>query len=140
MEVSRPWVKAAESGMTAAFADIVNKGSAEVRIVSASSPVTDKMELHEMADQDGTMVMREKAGGLPIAAHATATLAPGRDHLMFMNLNKPIAAGDTVTTTLTFADGSTLKFDAQARDFMGNQENYQPSAGSGEPSTPMQHG
>jgi copper(I)-binding protein len=88
------------------------------------------MEIHEVVDQDGAMVMRPKAGGLVIPAGGSAMLAPGQDHLMLMRLPAPIAAGDEVSITLTCADGGTAAFTAVAKPFEGGAETYVPEGGS----------
>ncbi|MEE2031763.1 copper chaperone PCu(A)C [Rhodococcus chondri] len=133
--VSSAWAKAAESGMTGAFAELENSGDADVHVVAASSPSATRTELHEMAGGDaGAMVMREMADGLTVAAGTSHSLAPGSDHLMLMDLIEPVTPGTEVTFTLTFDDGSTKDFTAQVRDFAGAQENYEPSSGG------MNHG
>lgn len=125
--VSEQWVKAADSGMTAAFGELANTSNTDARLVAVSSPVTGEMEIHEMATGDtGAMVMREKEGGLVIPAKGSHSLEPGGDHLMFMDITAPVTAGQTVDFTLTFDDGSTQDVQAQVRDFSGNQENYDP--------------
>jgi copper(I)-binding protein len=128
LDVRDPWVKAADSGMTAAFATLVNKGTTDLTVVSASSSVS-PMELHEMTMENGSMVMKRKEGGFVIKAGASHVLEPGGDHLMLMNLSKPVKAGDDVTITLTFADGSSTQFTAVGKPFTGANESYQPSPG-----------
>ncbi|MFC0004852.1 copper chaperone PCu(A)C [Micromonospora siamensis] len=125
-----PWVKAADKGMTAAFGTLVNDGDADVTITGAATDVS-PMELHEMTMKDGKMVMQPKKGGIVVKAHSRATLEPGGDHLMLMNLAKPVRAGDELSFTLTFADGRTQTFTAVAKPFTGAQESYAP--GHGEP-------
>lgn len=127
LTVSDQWIKAADSGMTAAFGQLANTGDSEVHLVSVSSPVSGSMEIHEMATSEtGGMVMREKEGGLVIPAKGSHSLDPGGDHLMFMDITAPVTAGQTVDLTLTFEDGSTKDVEAQVRDFSGNEENYDP--------------
>ncbi|MFI7070038.1 copper chaperone PCu(A)C [Micromonospora sediminicola] len=123
-----PWVKAADKGMTAAFGTLVNDGDADVTITGATTEVS-PMELHEMTMKDGKMVMQAKPGGIVIKARSSATLEPGGDHLMLMNLAKPVKAGDELTFTLTFADGRTQTFTAVAKPFTGAQESYAPGHG-----------
>ncbi|MFG2050759.1 copper chaperone PCu(A)C [Micromonospora sp. NPDC048935] len=129
-----PWVKAADKGMTAAFGTLVNNGDSDVTVTSATTSVS-PMELHEMAMQDGKMVMRPKQGGIVVKARGTHALEPGGDHLMLMNLTRPVQAGDELTVTLTFGDGRTQQFTAVAKPFTGAQESYAP--GHGEPMTGM---
>ncbi len=126
--VTDAWVKAAESGMTAAFGVIENTGETDVTVVAASTAAAMTAQLHETTDDGtGTMTMREKDGGLPIAAGEVLELAPGGNHIMLMDVTEPIVAGDEITIALEFADGSTVEFTAPAKDFTGANENYKPS-------------
>ncbi len=122
--VADQWVKAADNGMTAAFAVLTNDSDTDIRVVSASSPVAGKTELHEIVPDAGAAVMREKKDGYLIPANGSLELKPGADHIMLMDLKQPIKAGDSVEIELRMADGSTQKVDALARDFSGNQEDY----------------
>ncbi len=131
--VSNQWIKAADNGMSAAFAEFANSGDREVRIVDATSPASARMEIHEVVGSNGATTMRPKAGGLVIPAHATAALAPGGDHLMFIDLKAPLRTGAQTPITVKFADGSSTIFTAQVRDFAGNQENYSPSGDTAAP-------
>ena len=123
---SDTWVRAADAEMTAAFGTLTNTGTAEVTVVSATSPAAGMMEIHEVVDKDGAMVMQPKAGGLVIPAGGTATLAPGKDHLMLMELPAPIEAGQTVDITMTCADGATAAYSGVAKPFEGGAEPYEP--------------
>lgn len=120
-----PWVKAADSGMTAAFGTLINGGDTDITIVSVTSPVS-PVEIHEMVMRDGEMVMQAKEGGLTVGAGRTHALEPGGDHLMLMELAEPIRPGDEVTFTLTLSDGRTLEFSAVAKPFAGANESYHP--------------
>jgi copper(I)-binding protein len=44
---------------------------------------------------------------------------------MLMGLVSPIKAGDEISFTLTFSDGSTFEFTVPAKDFAGANENYE---------------
>lgn len=124
------WVKAAPDGMSAAFAELVNSSDTDVRVVSATSPASTRVELHEVVTGDaGTMTMRPKDGGFRVPANSSASLAPGGDHLMFMELAGPLLPGAETDVTLIYDDGSSSTFTAQIRDFSGNQENYDPNHG-----------
>ena len=114
--------------MTAGFGTFVNNGAADVTIVSADSPASG-VELHEMAMKDGEMVMKPKEGGIVVKAGASHKLEPGGDHLMLMDLIKPVKPGDEVAFKLAFADGTTYDFTAVAKPFTGAEESYAPSMG-----------
>lgn len=129
LTVKDPWVKAADKGMTAAFGTVVNGTGKDVTVVKVSSPLS-PVELHEMAMEDGEMLMREKAGGFAIKAGGSHQLAPGGDHLMLMEPSAPIKPGDEVSFTLTLDDGSTVPFTAVAKPFAGAGESYAPGHGA----------
>ncbi len=124
--VEDAWVKAADAGMSAAFGTLVNNGTEDVIVVSASSPASAGVELHEtVADESGAMIMRPRQGGFTIPAGGTLALKPGGNHIMLMGLNGPIKAGEEVSFTLVFADGSTQDILAPAKDYAGANENYE---------------
>jgi copper(I)-binding protein len=125
LTVRDPWVKAADTGMTAAFGTLVNGTGADVTITGATSPAS-PIELHTMAMEDGKMVMKPKEGGFTIKAGATHELGPGGDHLMLMQPAAAIRPGDEVAFTLALAGGGTVAFTAVAKPFAGAQESYAP--------------
>jgi hypothetical protein len=124
VQITDQWVKAAESGMTAAFGQLENPTDQDVTITAASSTAATAMELHEVVDKDGEMVMQPVDGGFTVPADDQLLLEPGGYHLMFMGLTGPIEAGDEVEITLTCADGATTSFTAPAKPFTGAEEDY----------------
>lgn len=132
LTVEDPWVKSAAEGMTAAFGTLVNDGDSDITVVSATSDITDMMELHETVENsDGSMAMQPKDGGFTVPAGGEHELAPGGDHLMVMGLTRAIEPGETVTFTLTLDDGSTTEVEATVKDFTGADEEYQNGEDSG---------
>ncbi len=126
LAITDPWVKTTKKGMTAAFGTLVNNTDVDMTVVSASSPLSPKVELHEVADSGGKAVMRPKKGGFVIPARGTHQLQPGSDHIMLMKVTKKVQPGAQIPLTLTLQGGETLEFTAIAKDFAGGQENYQP--------------
>lgn len=109
IRVTQAWTRQTAPGQSVAggFMTIANQTNAEDRLISAESPAADKVELHSMSMDGGIMRMRPVPEGVAIAAHATATLAPGGLHLMLIGLKKPIADG-MVPVTLRFAKAGTV--------------------------------
>lgn len=130
--VDDAWVKAEETGMTAAFGVLVNNGDTDVQVISAETPAAADVELHEVAMVDGEMTMQEIQGGFRVPAGSTHTLEPGGDHLMLMDLSAPVEPGDDIAFVLMLADGSTIEFTAQAKDFAGADEEYAPGDEAGD--------
>jgi len=104
ISIEKPFSRATpgNSRIGAGYMTITNNGTTADRLVSVSSPVAGKVEIHEMSMENGVMKMRELPGGLPIEAGKTASLAPGGYHLMLMELKAPLKKGDKVPVTLTF--------------------------------------
>ncbi|MGZ4519967.1 MAG: copper chaperone PCu(A)C, partial [Mycobacteriaceae bacterium] len=76
LSIKDPWVKSADRGMSAAFGTLQNTGAADITIVSASTPASTAVELHEtVPNAAGEMVMRKKAGGFVIPAGGSFPLA-----------------------------------------------------------------
>lgn len=126
LTITDPWVKSAETGMSAAFGTLENTGDTDINVVSAQSPAATMIELHETVEDDsGAMVMQQKEGGFIVPANGSYELAPGANHLMLMGLTEPLVAGVDSAFTLTLSDGSTFEFTAPAKDYSGANESYE---------------
>lgn len=131
LSVTDSWVKAADSGMSAAFATLTNTTSTDVHVTGATSPATSSLELHEVVTKDGGMVMQPVDGGFTVPAGGTLTLEPGGYHLMLMDLTGPVRAGDEVPFTLSCGSSGTTTFDAKVKEYDGGDEEYHGDSGSG---------
>lgn len=116
--VETPWARATPPGAPVAggFLTVRNSGRSADRLLSASSPDAERVEIHEMRMDDGMMRMRRIDDGLAIAPNATLELKPGGYHLMFIKPAHPFVAGETVTATLRFERGGTreVRFEVRA--------------------------
>jgi periplasmic copper chaperone A len=123
ISIERPFSRTTPGGakVGAGYMTIVNKGTAADRLVSASSSAADKVEINEMSMQDNVMKMRELAGGLPIEAGKSVSLAPGGYHLMLMGLKAPLKQGDKVPVTLTFAKAGKVEVTLDVRGIAAQQ-------------------
>jgi len=87
----------------AAFMEISNHTPEDDRLLSATSDVAARVELHTHKDMGGgVMQMSHVEEGFVIPAGETHMLERGGDHVMFMGLNRSLNDGDVVTVTLTF--------------------------------------
>ncbi|MGV0794790.1 copper chaperone PCu(A)C [Mycolicibacterium sp. XJ1819] len=127
--ITDQWANSAEEGMAAVFGTFANTGHHDARIVSGTSPLADRVEVHEVVTgTTGDKTMQTKEGGLTVPAGGTHELVPGGDHLMLMDLRQPLHPGADVEVTVQFEDGSTLPVVAQIRDFAGGGEEYSGGA------------
>ena len=104
LEISQPWARATASTAPTGggYLTITNTGKTPDRLISASSPAADKVQVHEMKMDGNIMRMRQVDHGLEIPPGATVKLAPGGLHLMMMGLKGPLKQGAHVPVTLTF--------------------------------------
>ncbi|XIA63023.1 copper chaperone PCu(A)C [Bradyrhizobium sp. TZ2] len=115
--IAQAWSRATPTGARVAggYLTIENTGSAPDRLIGGSGESAGKVEIHEMAMNNGVMTMRPLDKGLAIEPGKTVKLAPGGYHLMLMDLKKPFKQGDKVPVTLEFekAGKVTLSLDVQ---------------------------
>jgi copper(I)-binding protein len=115
--ITQPWSRATPGGAKIAggFLTIENKGTAPDRLISGAGDIAGKVEIHEMAMNNGVMTMRPLEKGLVIEPGKTVKLAPGGYHLMLMDLKQPFKQGDKVPVTLEFekAGKVALSLDVQ---------------------------
>jgi copper(I)-binding protein len=123
LEIDHPWSRATPPGAQVAggYLTIVNHGSVPDRLVSVSSDISARAEVHEMAVTDGVMTMRPVEGGLEIPAGGKLELKPGGYHLMLMGLKRPAKQGESFPATLTFekAGSVTVEFQVEAMGAAG---------------------
>jgi copper(I)-binding protein len=104
LKITAPWARATPKGakVGGGYMTITNTGTAPDRLVSGSTGIAGRFELHEMSMDNGVMKMRELAQGIEIKPGATVELKPGGYHLMFMNLTQQLEQGQAFKVTLQF--------------------------------------
>lgn len=104
MDVDDVWARATVEGMvmSGAFMDIKNETKSDDALVGATSPVSDRIEIHTHINDKGVMRMREVKGGIPLPKGKETKLQPGGYHVMFMGLKAPLKEGDKFPLTLKF--------------------------------------
>ena len=96
----------------AAFMVLTNSGDEDDRLVSATSEISERVELHtHEIDANGVARMMEVEEGFAVPAGGSHVLARGGDHVMFMGIAKPLTHGDVVSVTLTFEKAGDITID-----------------------------
>ena len=105
--------KPADKSMTGIFGTIKNETKEEVTLTGFEADIDGaSFEIHEVI-----------AGG-------SHELKPGADHLMVMNYDKPIQAGEDVDVKLMFSNGTTVEVpDIPVRTIASGEENYGSDGG-----------
>lgn len=109
--ITQAWSRATPGGAKIAggYLTIENKGSVADRLLGGSGDVAGKVEVHQMAMNNGVMTMRSLDKGLVVEPGKTVKLAPGGYHLMLMDLKGALKQGDKVPVTLEFEKAGKVK-------------------------------
>lgn len=111
LTLEHPWIRPPRGGrdVTAGYVHVVNAGAAD-RLIAASSPLAEAVELHTHIDEDGVMRMRP-VEAIAAPAGGSVTLAPGGDHIMLFGLADGVTEGAVVPVTLTFETAGPVTVD-----------------------------
>jgi copper(I)-binding protein len=101
LEVNNAWAGATPGKSENGAAYVTIQSPTADRLVSASTPVAKKAELHTMSMQGMVMKMRP-ISGVDIPAGQPVSLKPGGEHIMLMGLNQPLREGQSFPLTLEF--------------------------------------
>lgn len=127
LSIQHPWSRETAAGQAVGggFLTITNRGAAEDRLISGSSPVATEVQLHNMTVDNGVMRMRQVEGGIAVPAKGSLQLRPGSYHIMFMGLKRQLRQGERFPVTLRFqrAGSVTVQFAVQPVTSTGPMEN-----------------
>ncbi len=109
VSVSDAWVREAPptARVMAGYMILHNSANNTQSLVQVNSPQFDHVEIHDIVMQEGVarMVKQER---LVIPAAGSVELKPGSYHLMLMQPQRPLKAGDSVELILGFDQGKAL--------------------------------
>ena len=113
LEIDHPWSRAVPKGATVAagYLTIKNTGTEPDRLVSGSTPVAGKFEVHEMSMDNGVMKMRPVTAGVEIKPGETVELKPQSFHIMMSGLKQPIEKGKPFKGSLVFEKAGAVEVD-----------------------------
>ncbi len=89
------------------YLSITNSSDRSVVLLSVEADFP-RVMIHESVMVDGVMQMEHRMS-VEIPAGQTLSFEPGGLHIMFMGLEEPLEAGDTIPVTLVFQDLSPLQ-------------------------------
>lgn len=109
ISVTEAWARATPQGATvgAAYFTLRNSGPGSDVLLSVSSPVAERAELHRSSAEQGMSRMRP-AGAVELGNGQSLVAEPGGLHVMLMGLRQPLVEGELVPLTLEFRDAGTM--------------------------------
>lgn len=122
LRVGHPWTRATPPGakVAAGYLSVRNSGQQPDRILGASSPAAERVELHVQVREGDVLKMRE-VPSVEVPPGRSRMLRPGSLHLMLVNIRKPLVRGESIPLTLRFERAGELAIElevqsAQARE------------------------
>lgn len=112
IEIDHPWSRATPEGarVAAGYMVLKNNGAEADRLVSITSEISGRAEIHEMSiNEQGVMTMRPLADGIEIPAGGEVALEPGSYHIMFMDIQNGLKEGDRFSGKLTFETAGEIE-------------------------------
>lgn len=101
VEITDAWARATPAGAETGAAYLTLLSPSGDRLTEITSPVADKIRLHQMTNDGGIMRMRDVAA-LELPPGKPVTLKPGGLHIMMTGLKQPLRPGQSVKLTLRF--------------------------------------
>jgi len=124
---SRPTVAAVPVGVV--YVHLTNTGTRTDRLLSASSTVAERVELHT-SFMDGNLMRMRQLAAVDIAPASTAHLEPGGMHIMLMGLKAPLTQGQTFALTLVFEQAGAVTVQVPVRDPVDSAAEHGDSHGA----------
>ena len=121
VSVGIPWINSAAAGEASASAYMDLVSDVDLRLVGASSPWAEEIEIRAVGLKDGLPVERTLRT-LDVPANVKVRLAPGGNYLALRTIKRAFGNGDYVPITLRFEDAKrtphTVDVNLQARGVM----------------------
>ena len=114
IEVEDPWARASLGRAPNSAAYMTIRSDAPDRLLGASSPVAERVELHSTT-MEGEIARMRPLESLEVAPDRPANLRPGGTHLMLMGLRARLSEGETFPLELTFEQAGTVEIEAEVR-------------------------
>lgn len=109
LHASEAWIREGPPNAMAlaGYLIIENKGAKDRQLIGVSSTSFDHVELHRSQLEDGVAKMIPQ-DSMPVPAGGRLELKPGDYHLMMMQPEQALKAGDGVEAVLRFDDGEEI--------------------------------
>jgi periplasmic copper chaperone A len=128
IEIGHPYAPpalAVQPTAAAYFKSLRNTGAQADTLLSATTPVASRVEIHEMK-MDGTLMQMREIPSLPLPAKSDINMSAGNgQHLMLIGLKKPLVEGERFAMTLNFERAGAVTVDVVVQAFKGGAATHQ---------------
>ena len=110
--IEQPWSRATPVKVGGAYMTLRNNGNAADKLIKVTSPVAERVEIHETKIEGGMAMMRPVAA-IELKRRSSVQLKPGGLHVMLMGLQRPLKEGERIKLALTFERAGTIEVEAR---------------------------
>ncbi|MBX7057859.1 MAG: copper chaperone PCu(A)C [Leptospirales bacterium] len=116
LEIRNARVRSAAAGLnSAAYLQIENLGAGLERLLGAQCAEAKTAELHRIILDEGLHQMRPLSA-IEIPPGQSVALTPGGDHIMLIDLHRPLIGGQQVQLQLQFESRTAISIPARVTD------------------------
>jgi periplasmic copper chaperone A len=117
IQVRHPWSRATPPGANVAvgYMEIRNRGAQPDRLLSASTAVAKRVEMH-VTQREGEVMKMRQVESFEIPARERFALRPGGSHLMLVDIAQPLDKGARFTMTLRFERAGELEIELEVQE------------------------
>ena len=117
IQVRHPWSRATAPGakVAAGYMEIRNNGKEADRLVSAQTPVAQRVELH-VTRQEGDVMRMQQVKAYDIPARERFELRPSGPHLMLVDIVRPLKKGERFPMKLRFEKAGEIEVQLEVQD------------------------
>ena len=121
IQVRHPWSRATPAGakVGVGYMEIRNNGTLPDRLLSATTPLAARVELHVTSREGEVMKMRQ-VRSFAVPAGSRIELRPGAGHLMLVDLVRPLKKGERFPLTLRFERAGEIQVELEVQE-MGSR-------------------
>ena len=117
IQVRHPWSRATPPGakVAVAYMEIRNAGAQPDRLLSASTELAQRVEMHITRQEGDVMKMRE-VKSFEIPARERYELRPGGAHMMLVDIVRPLKKGERFAMKLVFERAGALQIELEVQE------------------------
>ncbi|CAA7622762.1 copper chaperone PCu(A)C [Magnetospirillum sp. UT-4] len=114
ISVQSPWTRAtaATARTGAIYFTLINRGAVPDRLMAATSPVAETVELHTHIEEGDVLKMRP-VEAVEVPADGRVTFQPSGLHVMLIGLRKALKEGQSVPVVLIFEKAGRIATEAR---------------------------
>jgi periplasmic copper chaperone A len=117
LQIRHPWSRATPPGakVAAGYFEIRNNGKQADRLLSATTPVAKKVEMH-VTEHAGEVAKMRQLRAFEVPGRERLTLEPNGAHLMLVDLVQPLKKGERFPMTLRFERAGEIEVQFEVQE------------------------